>query len=91
VPNLKSSLNHNASVLQGVDWINVEGPISPAGSNPRAIFENDAREALAAFLPHVFRRPFVRANSKSMLSFMKRPKQAANRTSRLSSSPSQLP
>jgi hypothetical protein len=41
----------------GVDWINVEGPIAPAGSNPRAIFENDARKALAAFLPRVFRRP----------------------------------
>lgn len=41
----------------GVDWIKVEGPISPSGSNLRAIFQSDAREALVAFLPVVFRRP----------------------------------
>jgi hypothetical protein len=41
----------------GVDWIKVEGPISPSGSNPRSIFQSNAREALVAFLPDVFRRP----------------------------------
>lgn len=40
----------------GVDWILVEGPISPAGSQPREIFQNDAKAALSAFLPKAFRR-----------------------------------
>ena len=44
----------------GVDWIRVEGPISPAGSKPREIFQSDAKTALNAFLPKAFRRP-VRA------------------------------
>ncbi len=41
----------------GVDWIRVEGPISPAGSQPREIFQSDAKAALSAFLPKAFRRP----------------------------------
>ena len=41
----------------GVDWILVEGPISPAGSKPREIFQSDAKAALSAFLPKAFRRP----------------------------------
>ncbi|MBE7494597.1 MAG: DUF1592 domain-containing protein [Verrucomicrobiaceae bacterium] len=41
----------------GVDWIRVEGPISPAGSKPREIFQRDAKAALSAFLPKAFRRP----------------------------------
>ncbi|MFN7564605.1 MAG: DUF1592 domain-containing protein [Prosthecobacter sp.] len=41
----------------GVDWIRVEGPISPAGSKPREIFQSDAKGALSAFLPKAFRRP----------------------------------
>jgi len=41
----------------GLDWIHVEGPISPAGSKPRAIFGSEAKSALAAFLPKAFRRP----------------------------------
>jgi hypothetical protein len=41
----------------GVDWIRVEGPISPAGSKPREIFQSDAKAALSAFLPKAFRRP----------------------------------
>jgi hypothetical protein len=40
----------------GVDWIRVEGPISPAGSKPREIFPSDAKAALSAFLPKAFRR-----------------------------------
>jgi len=41
----------------GVDWILIEGPISPAGSKPREIFQSDAKAALSAFLPKAFRRP----------------------------------
>ena len=41
----------------GVDWIDVEGPIAPAGSSPFDIFRDDATRALAAFLPRAFRRP----------------------------------
>jgi hypothetical protein len=41
----------------GVDWIKVEGPLPPAGSQPRALFQSDPRAALAAFLPRAFRRP----------------------------------
>jgi hypothetical protein len=41
----------------GVDWILVEGPISPAGSKPSEIFQSDANAALRAFLPKAFRRP----------------------------------
>jgi hypothetical protein len=41
----------------GVDWIRVEGPISPAGSKPREIFSSDAKAALNAILPKAFRRP----------------------------------
>jgi hypothetical protein len=41
----------------GVDWIKVDGPLSPVGSKPRPLFQSDAREALAAFLPRAFRRP----------------------------------
>jgi hypothetical protein len=41
----------------GVDWIRVEGPISPVGSKPREIFQSDAKAALSAFLPKAFRRP----------------------------------
>lgn len=41
----------------GVDWILVEGPISPAGSKPAKIFQTDAKASLNAFLPKAFRRP----------------------------------
>jgi hypothetical protein len=41
----------------GVDWILIEGPISPAGSKPREIFQSDAKAALSAFIPKAFRRP----------------------------------
>jgi hypothetical protein len=41
----------------GVDWIRIEGPISPAGSKARKIFQSDAKAALNAFLPKAFRRP----------------------------------
>jgi hypothetical protein len=41
----------------GVDWIKVEGPLSPTGSQPRAIFQGSGSEALSAFLPRAFRRP----------------------------------
>lgn len=41
----------------GVDWIRIEGPISPAGSKPREVFQTDAKAALSAFLPKAFRRP----------------------------------
>jgi hypothetical protein len=41
----------------GVDWILVEGPVSPAGSKPAEIFSSDAKAALSAFLPKAFRRP----------------------------------
>ncbi len=41
----------------GVDWILVEGPVAPAGAQPRDLFQPDAREALADFLPRAFRRP----------------------------------
>lgn len=41
----------------GVDWIRIAGPISPTGSKPREIFQSDAKAALSAFLPKVFRRP----------------------------------
>ena len=41
----------------GVDWILIEGPISPAGSKPAEIFQTDAKASLNAFLPKAFRRP----------------------------------
>jgi hypothetical protein len=41
----------------GVDWIRLEGPVSPTGSQMRTIFKEDAQESLAAFLPKAFRRP----------------------------------
>jgi hypothetical protein len=41
----------------GVDWIKVDGPLSPEGSKPRPLFQSDVREALGTFLPRAFRRP----------------------------------
>jgi hypothetical protein len=41
----------------GIDWIRLEGPVSPIGSQMRTIFKEDAQESLAAFLPRAFRRP----------------------------------
>jgi hypothetical protein len=48
----------------GVDWIKVEGPVVPAGSSPHSIYEDDAREALAKFLPRAFRRPLRESELK---------------------------
>ncbi len=41
----------------GVDWIKVDGPLSPVGSKPNSLFQSDASVALTAFLPRAFRRP----------------------------------
>lgn len=41
----------------GLDWIRIEGPVPPAGSKPRTIFQDEATAALAAFLPQAYRRP----------------------------------
>lgn len=41
----------------GLDWIRIEGPVSPAGYEARSIFQDDAKAALASFLPRAFRRP----------------------------------
>jgi hypothetical protein len=41
----------------GIDWIEIEGPVSPADAKPREIFQSDAKAALTAFLPRAFRRP----------------------------------
>ncbi len=44
----------------GVDWIRIEGPVLPQGSQPEtvvALFQPDARAALRDFLPRAFRRP----------------------------------
>lgn len=41
----------------GIDWIKVEGPVLPAGSKLSPVFQSDAKEALASFLPRAFRRP----------------------------------
>ncbi len=51
----------------GVDWIRIEGPITPGTSQPHAIFKTDAREALAEFLPRVFRRPLHEGELKRHL------------------------
>ena len=51
----------------GVDWIRVEGPISPEGSKPREIFQSDAKAALSAFLPKAFRRPLRAAELEKHL------------------------
>jgi len=52
----------------GVDWIRIEGPISPAGSKPREIFPSDAKAALSAFLPKAFRRPLREGELEKYLS-----------------------
>jgi hypothetical protein len=44
-----------------IDWIKVEGPITPKGAKPMLLFPADAQTALAAFLPRAFRRPVTEA------------------------------